>query len=179
MVLFLKIHLSKHLRTTLLLEAKTRGMALHHKPMVVVVTTFHHGTRTGTKMVTTTTTTTKVMVAGAARSKGIKTGIFAEALVGEMEMHIHKEAPQHLWDINLQLCSQFLLSLWQLSLFSLLAGMCLFLLVRYIERSRFGTLFFFLMRLSFQNWHLHIIPVCLSSALSHLVQSFTKSKIFL
>ncbi|CAF2145028.1 unnamed protein product, partial [Brassica napus] len=50
----------------------------------------------GTKMVTTTTTTTKVMVAGAARSKGIKTGIFAEALVGEMEMHIHKEAPQHL-----------------------------------------------------------------------------------
>lgn len=91
-----RVHLLKAPRTTLLLEAKTRGMALHHKPMVVVVTTFHHGTRTGTKMVTTTTTTTKVMVAGAARSKGIKTGIFAEALVGEMEMHIHKEAPQHL-----------------------------------------------------------------------------------
>lgn len=100
MVLFLnsrqrKVHLSKRLRTTLLLEAKTRRMAaLHHRPMVVVVvTTFHHETRTGTKMVT---TTTKVMVAGATRSTGIKTGLSTEALMGEMEMRIHKEAPQHL-----------------------------------------------------------------------------------
>ena len=96
MVLFLKVQLWKRLHTTLLLEAKTRGMALHHKHMVVVVTTFLHETRTGTKMVTTTTTTTKVMVAGATRSTGIKTGISAEALTGEMEMHTRKEAPQHL-----------------------------------------------------------------------------------
>lgn len=107
MVLFLnlqhrKVHLSKRrLRTTLLLEARTRGiMALHHKPVVVVVvvvvTTFHHVTLTGTKMVT-TTTTTKVMVEGATRSTGIKTGLSAEALMGEMEMlQIHKEVPQHL-----------------------------------------------------------------------------------
>lgn len=87
-----KVHLSKRLRTTLLLEVKTRGMALRRKPTVVAVTAFHHETLTGTKMVT-ITTTTRVMVAGATRSTGIKTGISAEALMGE---HIHKEVPQHL-----------------------------------------------------------------------------------
>lgn len=95
MVLFLnhqcRVHLPNCLRTTLLLEAKTRRMALLHK-LMVVQTTYHNGTRTGTKM----EIITKVMVAGAIRSTGIKIGLFTEVLMGEMETHNHKEVLQHL-----------------------------------------------------------------------------------
>lgn len=95
MVLFLnhqrRVHLRNCLRTTLLLEAKTRRMALRHTTMVVLKT-YLNETPTGTKMVI----ITKVMVAGAIRSTGIKIGLFKEALVGEKEMHNHKEDFQHL-----------------------------------------------------------------------------------
>lgn len=84
------VYLLKALRTIPLLEAKTRIMALHHNPMVVLTT---NETRTGTKMVF---ITTRIMVAGAIRSTGITTGVSTEALMGEMEMHIHQEVLQHL-----------------------------------------------------------------------------------
>lgn len=96
MVLFLnhqcRVHLPKCLRTTLLLEAKTRRMALHHHKPMVVLTTYHNETCTGTKMVI----ITKIMVADATRSTGIKIGLPTETLTGEMEMHNHKEVLQHL-----------------------------------------------------------------------------------
>lgn len=83
-----KARLRNRLRTTLLPEARTRGTAFHHTPMVVVVlTTYLNETRTGTK----TVTITKVTAAGAIRSTGIKIGLSAGALMGEMGMHNHKE----------------------------------------------------------------------------------------
>lgn len=94
MVLFLnnQVHLRSRLRTTLLPEARIRGTAFHHKPMVVMVvvglTTYLNETRTGTK----TVTITKLTAAGAIRSSTeIKTGLSAGALMGEKGMHNHKE----------------------------------------------------------------------------------------
>jgi|APAra0007618328_1042625.scaffolds.fasta_scaffold27447_1 hypothetical protein len=93
MVLFLnhqrRVHLPNCLRTTLLLEAKTRRMALRHKTMVVLKTHLNE-TPTGTK----TVIITKVTVAGAIRSTGIKIGLFKEVLTGEKEMRNRKEVLQ-------------------------------------------------------------------------------------
>ena len=85
-----RVHLLKAPRTTLLLEAKTRRMALHHNLMVVLTT---NEIRTGTKTVI---IITRIMVAGAIRSTGIRIGISTEALMGEMEMHSHQEVLQRL-----------------------------------------------------------------------------------
>lgn len=95
-----RAHLSKALlRTTLLREAKAtrRIMALQHRRLMVVVLLTTNETHTGTKTVIITTTITKIMVAGAIRSTGIRTGISTEALTGEMEiMRNRREVLQRL-----------------------------------------------------------------------------------
>lgn len=95
-----RAHLSKALlRTTLLREAKAtrRIMALQHRRLMVVVVLTTNETRTGTKtVIIITTTITKIMVAGAIRSTGIRTGISTEALTGEMEMRNRREVLQRL-----------------------------------------------------------------------------------